>query len=275
MRVVRFLMVGILLGLGGCSKPPQAYSRSSPEAVIDSAVLMVQNGEAERLTELVYAENVQMRSLLNQIGLALDAMEELSSVVAEKFPEELAELRAQIEADGGQSLIEAMLGRDRNRRDGRDDGAQFRAMAKRIFADPFGWLSQHRDKLDVIYIADDTYGVMYDNKPLLQPWGLLIQQQQDGWYLMLPTNLPGARQVLPDTDDEFMLWGSLFKSLENGVRDMTSDVRRGRTTSMNQLGQSAIEKFAIPAAMVMYAWGQHKEAIEREARQNQTLEPDG
>lgn len=262
---------GLLLLLGllvGCSKPPREYSRSSPENVLESAVLMVENQEAKRLTELVYAENISMRSLLNQIGLALGAMEELSRAVAEKFPEELAAMRAQIEADGGQSIVEQLTGR--GRRGGPEDGARFRDLAKRIFADPYGWLSQHRNKLDVIYVADDTYGVMYDGQPLLQPWGLLIQQKEDGWYLMLPTNLPGARQVLPDTDDEFMLWGSLFKTLENGVRDMTSDVRVGRTTSMNQLGQSAVEKFAIPAVMVMYAWGKHQEAAREEARRQPT-----
>lgn len=259
--LVLCLVVGLL---AGCSKPPREYSRSSPENVLESAVLMVENQEARRLTELVYAENVSMRSLLNQIGLALGAMEELSRAVAEKFPEELAAMRAQIEADGGQSIVEQLTGR--GGRGGPQSGDRFRELAKRIFADPYGWLSQRRDKLDVIYVADDTYGVMYDGQPLLQPWGLLIQQKEDGWYLMLPTNLPGARQVLPDTDDEFMLWGSLFKTLENGVRDMTSDVRGGRTSSMNQLGQSAVEKFAIPAVMVMYAWGKHQEAVREEAR---------
>lgn len=266
MRLGLVVLLGLLVG---CSKPPREYSRSSPENVLESAVLMVENEEATRLTELVYAENVQMRSLLNQIGLALGAMEELSRAVAEKFPEELAEMRAQIEADGGQSIIEQLTGQ--GGRGGPQDGERFRNVAKRIFADPYGWLSEHREKLDVIYVADDSYGVMYDGEVLLKPWGLLIQQKEDGWYLMLPTNLPGARQVLPDTEDEYMLWGSLFKTLENGVRDMTRDVRVGRTTSMNQLGQSAVEKFAIPAVMVMYAWGKHREAMQEEAR-NQPAE---
>ncbi len=265
LRAGMVLMWGLIVGLlAGCSKAPREYSRSSPENVLESAVLMVENKEATRLSELVYAENVQMRSLLNQVGLALGAMEELSRAVAEKFPEELAAMRAQIEADGGQSIVEQLTGR--GGRAAADAGERFRELAKRIFADPYGWLSQHRDKLDVIYVADDSYGVMYDGEVLLQPWGLLIQQKEDGWYLMLPTNLPGARQILPDTEDEYMLWGSLFKTLENGVRDMTGDVRGGRTTSMNQLGQSAVEKFAIPAVMVMYAWGKHREAMQEAAR---------
>lgn len=253
--------------LAGCSKPPREYSRSSPENVVESAVLMVENHDARRLTELIYAENVSMRSLLNQVGLSLEAMEELSVAVREKFPEELAEMRAQIEADGGKSIIEQVMGSgpQGRRGGGSDDGDRFRELAKRIFADPYGFLTEHSDKLDVIYIADDSYGVMYDGQVLLQPWGLLIQQKEDGWYLMLPTNLPGARRILPDSEDEYMLWGSLFKTLENGVRDMTRDVNNGRTTSMNQLGQSAMEKFAIPAVMVMYAWGKYQEEARREA----------
>lgn len=265
MRTGLLLVLAILVG---CSKPPREYSRASPDKVVESAVLMVENLETERLTELVYAENVQMRSLLNQVGLALGAMEELGLAVQKQFPAELAEMRAQIEADGGKSIIEQLTGPGRQRGGGPDDGDRFRELAKRIFADPYGWITEHADKLDVIYLADDSYGVMYGGEILLQPWGLLIQQQEDGWYLMLPTNLPGARRILPDTEDEYMLWGSLFKTLENGVRDMTRDVQNGRTTSMNQLGQSAMEKFAIPAVMVMYAWSKYQEEATREAAQS-------
>lgn len=269
MRIAALALAALMV-LAGCEKPPQAYSRSSPEAVVESAVLMVQNTEAERLTELVYAENLEMRSLLNQIGLMLGAMEELADAIKEKFPEELAAMRARVEADGGRSIVEMLAAQGGNVQVGGPGGGEaFREIAMRIFADPYGFLEVHGDKLDVIYIADDTYGVMYDGEGLLKPWGLLIQEKEDGWYLMLPTNLPGARRILPDTEDEYMLWGSMFKSVENGVRDMTEDVRRGRTTSMNQLGQSAIEKFAIPAVMVGYAYSKYMEEdrrAEREAR---------
>lgn len=251
----------------GCGRPQQEYSRNSPEAVVDSAILMVQRAEAERLTELVYAENIQMRALLNQIGLTLGAMEKLADAIKEKFPEELAAMRARIEADGGKSLLEQIVGGAQDSPfDGPQGGEAFREIAMQIFADPYGWIELHGDKLDVIYLADDTYGVMYAGEVLLQPWGLLIKQQEDGWYLMLPTNLPGARRILPDTEDEFMIWGSMFKTIENGVLDMTNDVRKGRTTSMNQLGSSALEKFAIPAVMVGYAYAKYAEEDRREQR---------
>lgn len=266
---MRQAAMGVMMLMGlmlvGCSRPQQEYSRASPEAVVESSVLMVQRNEAERLTELVFAENIQMRSLLNQIGLMLGSMEELADVIAEKFPEELKTMRERIEAGGGKSIIEQITS-SAGRRGGPGGGEQFREIAKRIFSDPYGWLERYSDKLDVIYLADDSYGVMYDGQVLLQPWGLLIQKQEDGWYLMLPTNLPGARSILPDTDDEYMIWGSLFKTIENGVRDMTNDVKRGRTTSMNQLGQSAVEKFAIPAVMVGYAYGKYREEEMKEQR---------
>lgn len=268
MRVMNaILAMSVAVMLIGCERPPEQYSRNSPEAVVDSAILMVQRSEAERLTELVFAENIQMRALLNQIGLTLGAMEKLADAIKEKFPEELTAMRARIEADGGESIIEQLIGSAQGGNfDGPVGGEMFREIAMQIFADPYGWIEEHGDKLDVIYLADDSYGVMYDGKVLLQPWGLLIQKQADGWYLMLPTNLPGARRILPDTEDEYMLWGSMFKTVENGVKDMTDDVRRGRTTSMNQLGQSAIEKFAIPAVMVGYAYAKYAEEDRREQR---------
>ncbi|MBX3323608.1 MAG: hypothetical protein KF757_11520 [Phycisphaeraceae bacterium] len=271
-RQAPFLLMLIASILGGCSKPPTSYSRNSPEAVLESAALMIQNGEAKRLTELIYAENVQMRSLLNQIGLTFGSMADLADALQDKFPNEIEEVRKQIEADGGLNLIGQLAGpQTRGRRGppvgGSNDSNRFQNLGKQIFADPYGWLTRNNDKLDVIYIADDTYGVMYDNKPLLQPWGVLIQKQTDGWYLMLPTNLPGAREFMPKSDDEFMIWGSLFKTLENGINDMTRDVNTGRTTSMNQLGQSAVEKFAIPAVMVMFAYTKHREAAQRERRE--------
>lgn len=269
-RAACFTLAFLCMFTGGCSKPPTSYSRSSPEAVLESAALMIENGEATRLTELVYAENVQMRSLLNQIGLALGSMADLAQALQQRFPEEIAALQAELEQDGGVNIMAELAGSQRSRRgppSQSGQGDRFRNLAKQIFADPYGWLTSNKDKLDVIYIADDTYGVMYDGKPLLQPWGVLIQQKENGWYFMLPTNLPGAREFLPKSEDEYMIWGSLFKTLENGVNDMTRDVDSGRITSMNQLGQSAVEKFAIPAVMVMYAYAKFREDAERKPAQ--------
>jgi hypothetical protein len=41
---------------------------------------------------------------------------------------------------------------------------------------------------------------------------------------------------------------------------------------MNQLGQSAIEKFAIPAVMVGYAYSKYMEEDRREQREARALE---
>ena len=80
--------------LGACSRADQ----STPEATIAAAREAVEQGRAEQLAAFIYADNQDMRRLLNRIGRFLGSVQRLGAALQAKFPEETGALRAQAEA---------------------------------------------------------------------------------------------------------------------------------------------------------------------------------
>jgi hypothetical protein len=95
---VRIWISGIALAaaalLGGCSKE---YSQDTPDAVVATAKKMIENGDAKRLTELVYADSKDMRRLLNQMGRTMGSLQDLASAVQKAYPKEIEKLKADAE----------------------------------------------------------------------------------------------------------------------------------------------------------------------------------
>ena len=81
--------------LTGCSRTD--YSQGTPEETIASANKMVEAGDAEKLPNLVYAENPDMRKLLNTLGRMTGHLEELAKEINTRYPQETAELAKKAE----------------------------------------------------------------------------------------------------------------------------------------------------------------------------------
>ncbi len=287
------LVAGVCLG--GCSRPRTEYPASTPDEAIDSAQTMIVNGEADRLTDLIYAEDEATRSFLNQVGSMLGSLQRLGQAVEQRFPEELGAFRAEAEkaaAEGRTNPILARLvasrGGGRNRSfgvsrinregltldnagdgdarparpgdlfTGRQSESQrelVNGIIKQLLADPYRWLADGRDRLDHVYISDDTVSLTWDDKPILPPFGLSLIEREGRWFLVPPTSYPGVRMVLPRNADEWFVWGSMVKTLERVVVDLERDVRTGQVRNMTDLADSAAEKVAIPAMLVFFAYG--------------------
>src|SRR5262245_32225995 len=89
------LSVCLLAGCGG-------VDRDTPEATIASARKVVEQGRADKLGQFIYAENKDMRKLMNRFGVFMGNVQKLGDAVQEKFPKEVAELKAKA-ADAAKS----------------------------------------------------------------------------------------------------------------------------------------------------------------------------
>lgn len=301
------LLLAVTLALASCGDHKTPYAASSPDETIDAAQQMILDGNADQLTDLIYAENDQFRSFFNQIGSMLGSLQDLGDAVESRFPTELAAFRAEAEAAAAEGktnpilarLVSAGRGSGGNRsfgvsqinREGLtlDTGAGstpapsnpfsgrqsestrlvVNGIIKQLLADPYRWLEDGRDKIDHVYITDDTVSLTWDGKPILPPFGLTLIERDGRWFLVPPTSYPGVSMALPRNDDEWFVWGSMVKTLERVVIDLTRDVRNGSIRNMTDLADSAAEKVAIPAMLVFFAYGNLMEERKAEAKRLQ------
>lgn len=290
--------------LSGCGRQAETYPAQTPDEAIDSAQRMIVNGDADRLVDLVYADSEEMRSFLNQIGSLLGSLHGLGEAVRAEFPEELEAFRAQSRADAeaghASPLLARLVAAGREGQGNRSFGVSqinregltidtgttpktrgrpgmmrgprtesqrriVNGIVKQLLSDPYGWLVEGRAKLDTVYIADDTVSLTWDDRPILPPFGLVMAEREGSWWLMIPTRLPGVSRVMPRSADEWFVWGSMAKTLEHVVVDLEKDVRAGRVRNLTDLADTAVEKAAIPAMLIFFAYGNLME--EREEAQ--------
>ncbi|MCW5774897.1 MAG: hypothetical protein KIS87_00425 [Phycisphaeraceae bacterium] len=243
--------------------PPRFYDQSSPEAVIRSAKAMVENGDARRLSELLYADGEGMRRVYARVGLMLEHLYELGVAVQARYPSEVEALAKQAreaaEEGRGASLLDGFSmrmggppprGADRRAREEQMSGA-----IKRVFADPFGWLAESEARLGVVMIHDEMSALTWDGTAILPPVGVVVQQDWDGkWYVVPPLNLPMLSRYLPRTAEEYSIWESIVQVFNNVIVDLTKEVEAGKHASLEDLSRSAGEKAFFPAAMALVAY---------------------
>lgn len=279
-RIAATLLLTLAL-LGGCRD--KGYSQATPEDTLRTARLMVENGDARRLTELVYADSPQMRDLLEQAGDVLSSLATLGLAVQERFPTEVAALRAEAEAAAKEGRSASFLAQlaglrsqmDRAARSGSGQQAQdlFNKMLMEIASDPYAWLTRTSDRVSVTPLNDDTAAILIDGKPAMGV-GLTLVQRDGNWSLYLPLELLKGVHVYPDTPEKWEMMGSLLATLDNAVSDMTKDVKAGKAARLEDVARIAGEKAFVPAAIVMFAYGQQLEA-DRKARRSATSPPSG
>lgn len=265
------LAVAVLAaGVTGCGRAEPEYSRSSPEAAIDSAKRMVADGNAERLAELIYAEDEYQRAVLDRFGSMLGHWQDLAAAVAERFPEEVNGLKEQAREAAARGEAGSMLGglltgqrvpRQRRNAGGEGQREAFEASIKQLFADPYGWLEGAESKLDYQYIHDDAVALTWDKRMILPPVGLVMERDSTGqWAVVLPTRLPVVREVMPKTPEEYAIWGSLVRVFDNLAIDLEKDVREGKVATLEDLSRRAGERAFPVAVLVVYAYSRLKDA---------------
>jgi hypothetical protein len=278
-----WIVATVLVGLGVfaailIATQRKEYSQATPEDVLASAIQMVKDGNTERLSDLIYADNVEYRSTLTRLGHLFGTMQGMGKTMVEAFPKEVNAARDRLkdELEGkSEGIATALMTANPNgpirfdqpktpeERAAREQ--QFQDFTTRLFADPFGWLETGAARLSVERIADDAAVVKFDKTPVLG--GLIsIRKYDDRWWFVLPLNLPGVSQYAPQTRNEWAIVASLIKVIDNAMGELRDDVRAGKAPSVKRVSELAGEKAFIPAAVVfvMYA----KEMDVRSRREN-------
>lgn len=265
----------VLVGLAACSRSP--YAQDTPDQTVQTAKLMVKNGEAKRLPSLILSESDDERKLYNRLGLLLGDLQSLATVLNEKFPNDVAQLKARAEEAAAKGKATSLIGelaqsvqpRGKRRRievSPKESSKAFNDAVTRLFADPYAFLADAEGKLTTTYLTDETAAILWDGKPVLPPIGLVLKQHTDKkWYIVPPSNLPGMNAVWPRTKKEFQLFDSILTVFDKTVVDLRRDVQGGRASSLDDVSRMAGEKAFAPAILVFYAYGQLKEAQKKDA----------
>jgi hypothetical protein len=273
----------LLLCISGLLLPACAEKHETPEATITAVRTCVEEGRADKIPNYIYAENANMRKLLNRTGRLLGNLQKLGTAVSTKFPKEVADLRARAEAAAKEGKSSSFLGQMiSQQRRGRPQikvgtsGPQppdkmqdaFNDAMKQLFADPYAWIAQSENRLTTEFLTDQSVAVLWDGQPVMAPLGMVMKRDlNDGnWYFMLPTNLPGAKSIFPKTDREFEVWGGLVTVFDKMIVDLTKEVNEGRVNSIDELSFKAGEMAFMPVMFTMYAFGQLKDAERKEAK---------
>lgn len=279
--VVALVGAGVALAAVVLRSREVSYKQETPAEVIASAMEMIKTGRADKLPTLVYADSPEMRGVLNRLGGLFGAMQELAGAMAQRFPAEIAKYKAEakdaVTGEKGLLALEAMRRGPRGGRGpagGADGGTAeeranpqdaFQQTAARLLADPFGWIEANAARLTTVELTDDTAAVLFDGEPV-PPLGLTLRKANGKWYVVLPTGIPGAERVLPQTASEWKIIASLVKVADNAVRDLAVELREGKIARLEQLAEKVGEKAFIPGAMVVVVYGKEMDVRNRRER---------
>ena len=243
--------------LGGCEK--KTYPQDTPEAAIASARKMLEDGKAEKLADLIYAENPDMRQTLVRVGRLLRDVQNLAASIQTKFPNDVAKIKEQAKSEGVTGLLSQIGGNQRRRgraaADRDRDGAQFDGLIKQVMTDPYAWLQDNSGRLTTAPVNDNLVALLWDQKPILPPLGLGMRKDGDKWFLVLPTNLPGVSTFMPRSADEYKTFSMLFGILGNAIRDVDKDVKSGKLKTLDEVSRKVGENAFMPVAMFFIAYG--------------------
>lgn len=243
------------------------YSQATPEDVLASAIQMVRDGNTDRISDLIYADNVEYRSTLTRLGHLFGTMQGLGKAMAKAFPNEVTAARDQLKSEmegKSEGIVSALMSANPNgpikierpadAAAARQQEQQFQDFTTRLFADPFGWLDSGAARLSVERTADDAAVVKFDKEPVLG--GVFTIRQYDGrWWFVLPLNLPGVNAYTPQTRNEWAIVASLVKVLDNAMADLRDDVAAGKAATVKRVSELAGEKALIPAGIVFIMYG--------------------
>jgi hypothetical protein len=244
-RVRTLLSMLMLVALAACKRP--AYDTSTPEAALDAAVAMVQQGQAKQLPALI---EIEARDVTFEDGVT-----EASAI-------------AEVKAKAGDMLARllrvAQALRDRFPKDvDREVKAATRKSARStrdftvaILADPAAWLAAQRPRITATDLGDGTAALSLDGDPLLA--GVLTMvQTPGGWRFRVPVELVRDNQYWPDTRHEWSVIASMMLAVEHALVDFQRDLDGGKIASLDAassrvgrlVGESVVVQSIIYAAM--------------------------
>ncbi|MFI4873048.1 MAG: hypothetical protein ACIARQ_14635 [Phycisphaerales bacterium JB061] len=258
------LCLAVTLAAAGCRRGPKEYKQDTPEQVIESLEAMVKDGNTRRLHELFYAEDEDMRLALRRFGRMCGRLAELAETIGETYPDEVADLRKQTEEAAARGEATNILSRfsqsafqnRRNRNQQRSNpGDAFNLAFRQLLSNPYASFEQATDRLSTIPISDGYVGLMWDEKPMLPPFGIMMRQDVDEkWYIVIPMDLPIITKYRPRTKEQWEIAGYLMRAWENAAVDLKAKIEAGDLRNLDEVAQEAGAMILPPTMMIGIAY---------------------
>ncbi len=237
------LCLSLAAGCGG----EQAYDTSTPEAVVVSAQEMVRNGDASRLPELIHidARDIQYEDGVTEASAIAEVKGKLSELLGRMWT--VGEtLQARFPEESIESLDEAVeMVNDAT-------GGDWTDAVGRVLSDPFRFVEQSQERLEIIDLGDGTAAVLWDDEPALGGFVAMVEVD-GGWKIGIPIELVRDTDYWPQTRWEWSVVASMLLSIENTLEDFERMVDGDRFKSLSQasayagrlLGESVIVQGVI------------------------------
>lgn len=218
----------LLVGCGGAD-----YDTSTPESVLVVAKEMVENGEADRLPELI---DITPRDIAFEDGVTeASAIEEVKGKLSELLGRLWVvgeELQRQFPEETVDSLDEAVgMVNDATEGDWTDVIGGF-------LADPFEFLEVQEDRVEILDLGDGTAAVLWDDEPAFGGFVAMLETD-DGWKVGIPIELVQDSEYWPQTRYEWSVVASMLLGIENSLEDFEREVRGGRFKSLSRAAERA------------------------------------
>ena len=249
----------VLVVACGCEK---SYDQSSAEGTFYSMIGMVQDGNVDRLPELIQADDPQVQQVLDRVGVLLGRLYQLQQTIEKQHPEALAEFIEETEERYSEAA--AQRAEEAGQRRGRRGWGE---NIRKLMADPFGTWDEELGRLSVTYVSDDLYAITRDGQPLFGV-GVTIERAEDGkWYFSWPDTIPGLDVGMPRSDAEWQVVNNMLISVRNGLNFAEERVHSGTFRSLQeiweQIGREVM--FQVGGQAVLY--GRLMEMREKEEQE--------
>ena len=271
--IVVAVVAGLFVIVPRWQERPRQYSHGTPEELVEAFATMVEEGDVDRIPELIWAEDEAMRQTLAQLGALLAEMRLLGLSVNDAFPGEVDRLRREAEEAAARGEATSLLGRlgqsampgrgNRGRRPG-GQGDSINLAIRALLASPYETLDEARDRLTVLEINEGLGGLMWDGQMVLPPFGMSAKQDLlDGgsgdWYIVLPLDLPFVSRYRPRTEQQWVIAGALMQAWRNAAVDISEGIESGSIGSLSEATSELGATVGVPTAMIAVAYSKQFE----------------
>ena len=249
------VLAGLLAVLpAGCGR--EEYDTSTPEAVLASARSMVENGDANRLPELIHFE---ARDIEFEDGVTeASAIEEVKEKLAELMGRIWVigeELQARFPGESMDTLDEAVGMVDA------EGGGDWTDIVGQVLTNPYDFLDEGQDQIEILDLGDGTAAILWEDEPALGGFVAMLETD-DGWRASVPIELVRDTEYWPQTRWEWSVVASMLLSIENALEDFEKDVRSGRFRTLSQAAASAGRIVGESAVVQAIIYGMMKRDVD-------------
>ena len=250
-------LTGLLTGLlAGCGS--EEYDTSTPEAVLASARSMVENGDANRLPELIHfeARDIQFDDGVTEAS----AIEEVKAKLAELMGRLWVigeELQARFPGESIDTLDEAVV------MVGAEGGGDWTDIVGQLLTDPYDFLDEGQGRIEILDLGDGTAAVLWDDEPALGGFVAMLETD-DGWRASVPIELVRDTEYWPQTRWEWSVVASMLLSIENALEDFENEVRNDQFRTLSQAAASAGRIVGESAVVQGIIYGMMKRDVDDE-----------